>query len=254
MKTRVRTIVRPDRRCLVRCAGAWTPAAAADAVALAKGLGLPTLAHVDSTETAEQATLFDAGFVTSRRDARTVMHVEHALQALGDRALPAGVTARSAADVDEDALRRLDDELRNDVPGTSGWRSTPADFRAHTFEDPAFDPRTYLVAVDGPSGAHLGLVRIWMNSEGPRLGLLGVRRGWRRRGIGSALLARALAAVLEARGSEVATEFDLVNDASRALAERLGARTVGATIELVYVPETAEAVARGYHEEPSRVG
>jgi RimJ/RimL family protein N-acetyltransferase len=254
MSTRVRSVVRPDCRCLVRPRGTWTAAAAAEAVALATELQLPALAHLDGEAVDEHAFLLGAGFTASRRQVLVVVEVQAALEALRHADLPPGVVVRSAADVDVDLLRALDDELRQEVPGTSGWRSSVAEFRAHTFEDPAFDPRTYLVAVDDSSGEHIGLVRIWMNPDGPRLGMLGVRGEHRRRGIGPALLRRALAAVLAVGEREITTEFDATNGGSRAIAERLGARPVGTRIEYSYEPPVEEGAAVPGGKERSRVG
>jgi RimJ/RimL family protein N-acetyltransferase len=244
MSTGISDVLRPDGRLLVRSAEAWTSEAAADAAELAKRRRVPALAHIHEQNSAEHAVLIAAGFAESRRQAVVAIPLERALAALRGAALPAGVDLRSAADVDEDRLRLLDDELRQDVPGTSGWRSTPEEFRDHTFADPDFDPRTYLVAVDRDSDDYLGLVRVWMTPRGPRLGMVGVRRERRRQGIASALVANALEAVEATGATEVTMEYDLENVASRTLAERLGARRLGTEVELVYEPE----------QEPSRVG
>jgi len=241
ISTGVRSYVRPDGRCLVRPTGAWTREAAAEAVALAEELRLPALAHLDGDAIDDHDVLARAGFTASRTHAHVVVDVEVALATLGAADVPLGVETASAADANEDRLRLLDDELRADVPGTSGWTSTSEEFRAHTFDDPAFDPRTYLVAVDVSTGEYLGLVRVWMNPPVPRLGLVGTRREQRRRGIASALLRLALAAVHAAGEAEVVTEYDVENEASRAFFERLGARPSGTTTELVYEPEPAKS-------------
>lgn len=144
-----------------------------------------------------------------------------------DAPVPEGVSFISAADADVDRLRVLDDELRQDIPGTDGWRWDDEGFRAETFSR-AFDPRTYLVAVDTES-EYVGIARIWNNRRGRRFGLIGVRREWRRRGLALALVAAAFAEI----DGEVTTEIDDENVASRALFERLGARPVGAQVELV---------------------
>jgi RimJ/RimL family protein N-acetyltransferase len=244
MNAPISDLLRPDGRLLVRTEGEWTSETAAGAVAVARKVGAPALAHVGEEDAAERAALVAAGFAESRREAVITFSVEHALGALGDVALPAGIEVRSAADVDEDRLRLLDNELRQDVPGTSEWRSTPEQFRDQSFDDPEFDPRTYLVAVDAASGEYVGIVRIWMRRPLPRLGFLGVRREHRRRGVGIALLAGALQAVHAAGATEVTTEHDLTNEASTAIAERLGGRRTGVTVELVYEPK----------QEVSRVG
>jgi GNAT superfamily N-acetyltransferase len=244
MTAQTSDLLRPDGRLLVRTEGAWTSETAAGAAAVARKVGAPALAHIGEEDAGERTALVAAGFVESRREAVITFSVEQALEGLRGAGLPEGVELRSAVDVVEDELRLLDNELRQDVPGSSGWRSTSEEFRDHTFTDLAFDPRTYLVAMDGASGEHLGLVRVWMNPQGPRLGFLGVRREHRRRGIGSALLASALRAVRATGATEVTTEYDLTNGASTAIAERIGGRQTGVTVELVFEPE----------QEMSRVG
>ena len=244
MNAPISDVLRPDGRLLVRTDGAWTSETAAGAAAVARKVGAPALAHIGEDDSAERAALVAAGFVESRREAVITISVEQGLEALRDAALPGSVELRSAADVDEDRLRLLDNELRQDVPGASGWESSPEEFRDQSFDDPEFDPRTYLVAVDAASGEYVGIVRIWMKRPCPRLGFLGVRREHRRRGIGAALLASALRAVQSTGATELTTEHDLANEASTAIAERLGGRQTGVNVEFVYVPR----------REVSRVG
>lgn len=244
MNTPISDLLRPDGRLLVRTEGEWTSETAAGAAAVARKVGAPALAHIGEEDAAERAALIAAGFAEARREAVVAISIEGALEALGRPALPTGVELRSAADVDEDRLRLLDNELRQDVPGTYRWESTPEQFRDQSFDDPEFDPRTYLVAVDTASDEYVGIVRIWMKRTRPRLGFVGVRRERRRQGIAWALIARALRAVETTGASEVTTEYDLTNDASRTLLERLGARRIGTTVELLFEPE----------QEVSRVG
>ena len=244
MNAPISDVLRPDGRLLVRTEGEWTSETAAGAAAVARKVGAPALAHIGEEHAAERAALVSAGFAESRREAVITISIEQALEALRGASLPEGVELRSAADVDEDRLRLLDNELRQDVPGASGWESTPEEFRDQSFDDPEFDPRTYLVAVDAAAAEYVGIVRIWMRRSLPRLGFLGVRREHRRRGIGAALLASALRAVRATGATEVTTEYDLTNEASTALAERLGGRRTGITVEFVFEPE----------REPSHVG
>jgi ribosomal protein S18 acetylase RimI-like enzyme len=143
---------------------------------------------------------------------------------------PSGLEARRADEIEEDALRLLDDELRQDVPGTDGWRWTAEEFRDETYLSPHFDPAVYLVAVgrDEP----IGICRVWVRPEHPKLGFIGVRRSLRRRGIARWLIGEAFAE-LAARGEqEVWTEVDETNVASRTLLESLDGRPVGASVEL----------------------
>ena len=238
------SLVRPDGRCLVRSRGGWTAPTAVAAAELAERRGRPALVHVDVAATDEQAVLHEAGFVEARRDVRAELSVPAALAALADARLPAGVVLRSAADVDENRLRLLDDELRQDVPSTDGWRSTAAEFREHTFGDSAFDLRTYLVAVDCEPDAYLGLVRVWINPDGPRLGMVGVRRPYRRRGLASALLGHVLTVVDSLGARLVIFEADLANGPSQAFFARLDPRPTGITVELVYEPRSEGEEAR----------
>ncbi len=151
-----------------------------------------------------------------------------------DRApLPAGFTVVSAADADLDRIRELDDALRQDVPGSDGWRNDPATFAEQLLADPQFDPATYLIAIDG-SGAYAGLVRIWIRPSGPRLGLIAVRREYRRHGLAMALLARSLAGLTDRSVGHVVCEVDVTNTASNAVMARLGARRIGSGLELVH--------------------
>jgi hypothetical protein len=129
MSTHVSDLLRPDGRLLVRSAEGWTEEAAARAAALANSRGATALVHIDEQSSAEHAALTAAGFTESRRQAVVALPVERSLAVLGGAPPPAGVQLRSAAEVDEDRLRLLDDELRQDVPGTSGWRSTREEFR-----------------------------------------------------------------------------------------------------------------------------
>jgi ribosomal protein S18 acetylase RimI-like enzyme len=167
------------------------------------------------------------GFVVNRRE--SVYRVP--TTAIGACDVPDGFVIVQADAVEEGRLRILDDALRQDVPGTRGWRWDEEGFRGE-LEQRAFDPATYLVAVEMPSGEYVGIVRVWNNPGTPRLGFIGVSRSHRRLGVARALLARAFA-VLASRGqTEVTTEIDDTNAASRALLAAFGAERCGGAIEL----------------------
>jgi ribosomal protein S18 acetylase RimI-like enzyme len=139
------------------------------------------------------------------------------------------VTIEPADEKESDRLARLDERLRQDVPGSDGWINDPAEFRAYTF-DRHFDPRLYLVAV--VDGDYAGLVRVWRGNRVPRLGLVGVLRWHRRRGLARALLQAAFTPLAE-RGIElVSAEADATNAPSQALLASLGARRTGGSVEL----------------------
>ena len=119
----------------------------------------------------------------------------------------------------------------------------PKQFRAETFS-PFFDPATYLVAVDRASGEYAGLVRIWRNRAGPRLGLIATLARYRRRGVARALLGQAFA-VLAARGdTSVVGEVDDTNVASVSLLTGLGARRYGGNVELIRRRLNSRATSR----------
>ena len=153
--------------------------------------------------------------------------------AVSGRRVPAGFAVISAADADVDRLRELDDALRQDVPGAAGWRNDPRTFADQTFNDPEFDPATYLIALHENTGEYAGLVRVWIRPHLPRLGLIGVRAAYRRQGLAIALIARAFG-VVSARGvAEVTCEVDETNVASNALMANLGASRTGGAVELI---------------------
>jgi mycothiol synthase len=71
-------------------------------------------------------------------------------------------------------------------------------WRHWTVERPGFDPRLWLLALDGEQVA--GIVLCALHDDDPGIGrvvILGVRRAWRRRGVGEALLRAAFAALAE---------------------------------------------------------
>jgi ribosomal protein S18 acetylase RimI-like enzyme len=65
-----------------------------------------------------------------------------------------------------------------------------------------------------------------------RLGCVGVRRPYRRSGLGRALIASAFAPLADAAVAAVIAEADAGNHASHGLLTSLGARVTGAVIEL----------------------
>jgi len=123
------------------------------------------------------------------------------------------------------------DDLRQDL------------YTTQNFDERRFDPATYLVAVDDASQAFAGLARVWKHRRQPRLGLVGVTPGYRRRGLAKLLLAAVFAPLCERGISEVAAEADAADPAANALLARIGARRVGGSLELVRrVPPLAGTV------------
>jgi GNAT superfamily N-acetyltransferase len=146
--------------------------------------------------------------------------------------VPAGYRLCSAADCDVDALRHLDDEVRQDVPGTRGWVNDPDEFAAQTAQSPLFHPATSVVAVEEAGGAYVGLVRVLVARRWAKLGLVGVRPDHRRRGLGRALVATAFRPLLDVGVDLVLAEADAANEPARALLTGFGAHRTGGTFEL----------------------
>jgi RimJ/RimL family protein N-acetyltransferase len=227
---RITATKRPNDRWFVAC-DTWFDAAHEALVAtVADDLAQDLYATVDEADEDALRRYTAAGFVEERREDDVVIEVATALAALVDAHIPEGYRIVSAADIDDGALRVLDDTLRMDVPGSAGWVNDPQEFREYTFAT-HFDRTAYLVALDA-DGAPAGLVRIWAGRPPRRLGLIAVTRGHRRRGLASTLLAAAFAAVAEQGVTSVVAEVDVNNVASRTLLSRIGARRTGGTVEL----------------------
>ena len=229
----VRTSLRPNGRWFLAfeaCrADSYQPLLAAVADNTASDL----YATIDEADQEALETFARLGFEVTRREGNYLIPSDPAVTGLDGSTEPDGTVIISAADAYEDQLRLLDDALRQDVPGAAGWQWDPGDFREETYDSPDFDPATYLIAVDSETGDYIGLARVWNNPGQPRLGLIAVKRDYRRRGLARALLGRAFA-VLHQRGkAQVTAEIDDTNTASLALLLGLGARRDGSSVELI---------------------
>jgi ribosomal protein S18 acetylase RimI-like enzyme len=229
----VKALLRPDERCFVffdSCrAEAYEPLLAA----VRRELGCDLYVTVDEADDEGRALYERLGFVVNRRESEYLIPTAPQVTGLGGVEGPRGFVLIGANQVAEDRLRVLDDTLRQDVPGTDGWRWDEAGFREETFASPSFDPTTYLIAIEKTSGDYAGLVRVWNNFMGPRLGLIAVVPRYRRRGLAKALLARAFGVLHERGQTQVSAEVDDTNVASTSLLEALGARRTGGSIELI---------------------
>jgi GNAT superfamily N-acetyltransferase len=226
-------VLRPDRRCFLEFEDcddeAYDPLVAAAAAEHDGDL----YATLEESDEPGLRRLYGLGFTVHRHEHLFRIATDPWSHGLRVVAPPDGVALVSAVDADLDRLRALDDALRQDIPGADGWRWTPDAFRRQTLGGSDFDPATYLVAVDRRTGSYVGLVRVWMNPTGPRLGCLGVLPAFRRTRVTAALVA-AVATVLHDRGHPaVVTEISADNHAALALLAGRPATRTGGSYELV---------------------
>lgn len=166
------------------------------------------------------------GFVTHRREREYAVPTDPAVTGLAEVQPPPGVTVRPAGQAAEGPLRELDRALRAEV-GPVGWQAMPAEVLATG----VVDPRRYVVAEH--EGRYVGLARVAPIPRRPRLGLIAVRRSYRRRGVARAMLASVLDAAHRSGAAAVAAEVDTRNTPALALFEGVGARHLGDAVELV---------------------
>lgn len=174
------------------------------------------------------------GFEFRRREINFAVPVNPVATGLGTARLPDGLVLLGADAVDETELRKLDDAMRAEASGTDGWINDPQEFHDHTFDERYFDPETHLVAVDDVRETFAGLVRVVVIPRRPRLRLIAVAPAYRRRGLARGLLGAAFASLHERGVDYVAAEADAGNAAAINLFEQVGARRIGASIELIY--------------------
>lgn len=214
----VAVIMRPDGKGLVRLPTGRPDLWATLAAAVAHDVSGPLVLELDEADTAAADALGAAGFRPTRRE----QHWRIPLDRLPDRQVTAdGHHFIRVADADPERVARLDNEIRQDIPGAAGWYATAAEL-LETLSDDEFDPALYLIAVRTETGEYDGLVRVWNRSPAPRLGCLGVRRPWRRTRLAPALL-YAVALPLRERGvPEIITETDVLNRDSHRMVEHIG--------------------------------
>lgn len=155
------------------------------------------------------------------------------------RVQQSGIAIRSLAELqaeDPDWLEKsyvLDWECVQDVPSVDGHTQMPLDeWSRKLLESPNFMPEGWFIALDGES--YVGLTMLWRDStRGDKLGtgLTGVLRSHRRRGIATALKARALIFARERGIVEVDTDNE-ENNPMFQLNLQLGFQPLPALVEL----------------------
>lgn len=212
---------RPDRRTFLSLAGdpagygLLTGAAAA-------ALRRPLFTHADCGDGELLGVLAKAGFIEVLVFESFRIRFDDALAALRHARRPPSCSIVPASAAEPGRLFTLDVAVRQDVPGTDGWRGDRA-----MFLDELGDPAAYAVAVDGTNGEYAGLARVWRNPTGPRFGLVGVLRQYRGTPIGPALIRLVLEEAAGWGHDSFVTETSLTNRAVhprlvKVAAERLG--------------------------------
>jgi ribosomal protein S18 acetylase RimI-like enzyme len=217
---------RPDGRMFVSIDAWHGPAFDHLAEAMLSALPRPLHTVVDEADLDLTADWRRAGFTTRRREWEYAVPTDPRATGLGST-LPPGVTVEAGSRADEARLRALDRTIRDEIEAGPGWHDMPAE----TLASPVLDPAKYIVAAR--AGEYVGLLRVATVTRLPRIGLIAVRTGHRRRGIARALLAHSLGALHHVGKETASAEVTESNPAATALFEGIGARRTGSNLELV---------------------
>jgi ribosomal protein S18 acetylase RimI-like enzyme len=223
---------RPDGRIFVSV-DAWHDAIFDQlADAILASLPKPLYTVVDEADLDLRSNWVRAGFTARRREWEYLVPTDPRVTGLGAVHPPPGVTIVPLGKVEEGPLRALDRVIRDEVEAAVGWQEMPAEVPPH--RDGAFvpDPSTYAVAAQ--SDRYVGLIRVALLPRQPRIGLIAVRIGLRRRGVARALLAHILNTLHRRRIKAASTEVNESNAAAIALFEGVGARRASSNLELVH--------------------
>ncbi|NUS78790.1 MAG: GNAT family N-acetyltransferase [Streptomyces sp.] len=220
---------RPDGRLFVSIDAWHGPVFDRLAEALLAALPAPLHTVVDEADVELTAAWQRAGFTVRRREGEYAVPTDPRVTGLDAVLPPPGVTIVPAGQADEDLLRAVDRAIRAEVEASVGWQSMPAEVIPFPEGDTVVDPSKYAVAATPER--YLGLIRVVVPIR-PRIGLLAVRAGERRRGIARALLAHALETQHLAGHATAFTEVQESNRAASALFEGVGARRLSSNLEL----------------------
>ncbi|MGW2568488.1 GNAT family N-acetyltransferase [Streptomyces sp. NPDC001537] len=221
---------RPDGRLFVSV-DAWHEATFDRlAEAMLAELPAPLYTVVDEADVELTAGWRRAGFTVRRREWEYAVPTDPQVTGLEAVLPPEGVTIVPAGRADEGLLRAVDRSIRAEVEASAGWHSMPAEVVRRPADDTVVDPSKYAVAAAGDR--YLGLVRA-VTVIRPRIGLVAVRAGERRRGIARALLAHVLGTLHHSGFATAWAEVQESNRAASALFEGIGARPASSNLELV---------------------
>jgi len=225
---------RPDDKLFLSFVGSDESTYGPLGMAAARAFSRPVRTTVDADARGAITALRGAGFVTELTSERFRIRFDSALAGLRRAWVPNGYSVVTAEAVDIDRLFALDNTLRHDVPGTDGWHGDRAWFRGELTEAPPLDPTAYLVGTHDATDELVALVRIWRNPSGPRLGLIGVVAKHRSTVIAAALLKQALTAASSWGHDTFVTETSLTNRVIYPRLDRLGAESLGQSLQMVH--------------------
>ncbi|MFF0149062.1 acetyltransferase (GNAT) family protein [Amycolatopsis sulphurea] len=228
---------RPDGRLFLGI-DSWHDEVFEQLVEVAKAeLPRPLYTVLPEADAESHANWRQAGFSVHRRKREYRIATDPRSTGLDSVVPPDGVRILPAGTARETALRAAYQAIRAEVEATAGWDSMPAEVLARADGTPLVDPLKYCVAALGEE--YVGLVRV-VPLRQPRIGLVAVRAGQRRRGTGRALLASVFGALYHAGITTASAEADESGEAARTLFEGIGAQWNSSTLELV-LPGTPNA-------------
>jgi ribosomal protein S18 acetylase RimI-like enzyme len=176
------------------------------------------------------ALIESAGYVTVRRGAEMIRPT---LDDIPEASLPDGLEFRPASAADARAVWDADAEIFRDH---WGWNNESEEGFNGFIGSPKFDPAMWAVAWDGDQIAGLVLTSIQPGEDGSEqvgyLDSVGVRRPWRRRGVGRSIVVESLR-ILGRRGATKAglgVDLQNQNDAAH-LYESVGFRVLTTSSE-----------------------
>jgi GNAT superfamily N-acetyltransferase len=219
---------RPDGRVFLSV-DAWHDAVFRQlAAAMLAALPRPLHTVVDEADVDLTAQWRSLGFTTRRREWEYVLPTDPIITGLGSVSPPRDVTIVPAGEGQQSLLRDVDRAIR-----AERCPAMPAEVLPRPGDVMVLDPSRYTAAEH--RGRYVGLLRLAPLPRRPRIALIAVRSGLRRRGIGRALLAEVLA-TLHRRGVETASaDVHESNEAALALVEGVRARRTSSNLELVLI-------------------
>jgi ribosomal protein S18 acetylase RimI-like enzyme len=194
--------------------------------AMLADLPTPLYTLVDEADLESATSWARAGFTTRRREWEYLVPT-----GLHPVPPPSGITIVPVGEAQEGPLREVYDTIRAEVEATVGWDLMPVEVIHRPIGIAPHDPSKYVVAAE--SGRYVGLIRVATRRRHARIGLIAVRSGLRRRGIGRALLTHMLDSLHHQGIDTASAEVDESNDAAMALFEDAGARRASSNLELV---------------------